>query len=104
MSFECQLDGAGFSACTSPKGYTGLADGSHTFQVRALDAAGNPSGAASYTWTVDTSAPTVSVSYPVSGTSYNAAGWENNGCGTPATGDLCGNSSDGSARGSRRSE
>ena len=32
-SFECQLDGSGYSACSSPKSYTGLSEGSHTFQV-----------------------------------------------------------------------
>jgi S-layer homology domain len=52
-TFECQLDGSGFSACTSPQSYTGLANGSHTFEVRARDAAGNPDPTpASYTWTV----------------------------------------------------
>ena len=56
-TFACQLDGAGFSACTSPKSYSGLSDGSHTFQVRQTDAAGNIGVAASFTWTIDATAP-----------------------------------------------
>ncbi|HET7830257.1 MAG TPA: Ig-like domain-containing protein [Candidatus Limnocylindrales bacterium] len=55
-TFLCSLDGGAFAACPSPKTYSGLADGAHTFAVQARDAAGNvdqsPAGAA---WTIDTS-------------------------------------------------
>src|SRR5204863_6405563 len=57
ISFLCQLDGAGFSACTSPKSYSGLGDGSHSFQVKARDAAGNDSPITTRSWTIDTTPP-----------------------------------------------
>ena len=50
--FECQLDGGGFSFCGSPQTYTGLADGTHTFEVRATGLAGVDPTPATYTWTI----------------------------------------------------
>jgi hypothetical protein len=42
VTFECNLDGGGFSPCTSPWMPTYLALGPHRLEVRALDALGNP--------------------------------------------------------------
>jgi hypothetical protein len=56
-TLECALDSAAFAACTSPKAYTGLRDGPHTFRVRERTRAGQVGDAASRSWTVDTVAP-----------------------------------------------
>ena len=61
-SFECQLDGGGFSACTSPQDYAGLRTASHTFEVRAIDGVGNADPTPdSFTWTIDTTAPDTTI-------------------------------------------
>ncbi len=60
-SFECRLDStepAAWEACTSPRSYAGLSEGPHSFEVRAVDAAGNTDESpASSQWTTDTTVP-----------------------------------------------
>ena len=58
-SFQCALDGASFSPCVSPQGYSGLSNGAHSFQVRATDGVGNVGGPATRSWTVDSTGATV---------------------------------------------
>ncbi|MFL5902907.1 MAG: hypothetical protein ACJ75Q_07065 [Gaiellaceae bacterium] len=59
-TFTCRLDGAGPVPCTSPKVYTGLGDGAHTFSVQAVDRAGNvDSTPASYAWRISGVGPPV---------------------------------------------
>jgi large repetitive protein len=59
VSFQCKLDALAYAACTSPKSYSALALGSHTFSVQAMDAVGNLSLATSYTWSIVPPAPTI---------------------------------------------
>jgi hypothetical protein len=40
-TFECRLDSGSWGACTSPKSYQNVAAGTHVFEVRATDQAGN---------------------------------------------------------------
>jgi hypothetical protein len=64
-SFQCRIDSeapGAWEACTSAKQYSGLSEGSHKFDVRAIDNAGNPDATpASYAWNVDTKAPDTSI-------------------------------------------
>jgi hypothetical protein len=68
-TFACQLDGASFATCFSPASFTGLAEDSHTFAVRATDTTGmtDPSPA-SHTWSIDTAAPNTTITSGPSGT------------------------------------
>ena len=62
VGFECNLDGAGYTACTSPQSYSGLSAGSHIFRVRALDNVGAVDATPStYTWTVAESRATITI-------------------------------------------
>jgi hypothetical protein len=60
-TFECNVDGGGWNACSSPITLPNQSDGSHTIEVRATDDVGNveaDADAASRTFEVDTQAPT----------------------------------------------
>ncbi len=87
-TFECQLDNGSYTVCTSPRGYSGLAEGSHTFSVRATDAAGNTDTTpATYTWIIDTASPTSALTQPANGMSlytnvFAIKGSANDGAGT----------------------
>ena len=64
-SFQCRRDSADpadWAACTSPQSYSSLADGAHSFEVRAIDQAGNADQSAdSFEWTIDTAPPLVAI-------------------------------------------
>jgi hypothetical protein len=66
VTFSCQLDGGGFSDCSSgSKSYSGLSDGEHTFEVTATNpTSGLVSDAASYTWTIATGNASVLIAGP----------------------------------------
>jgi hypothetical protein len=54
--------GGSWAPCTSPHTTAALDDGSHTFDVRATDAAGNTDGTpASHTWSIDLGPPSVTI-------------------------------------------
>jgi hypothetical protein len=64
-TFGCRLDGAAWTACSSPKVYSTLSAGAHTFEVRAIDAAGNVDPAPpTRTWIVASSPPPTGTTPP----------------------------------------
>jgi hypothetical protein len=53
VTFQCRLDGSAWTACASPKTYAGpLGAGGHDFDVRLLNAAGDPSDNAHDHWSI----------------------------------------------------
>ena len=54
--FECNINSAGWVACTSTQAYAGLSLGGNTFEVRAIDNLGNTDASpASFSWVIQTS-------------------------------------------------
>jgi Subtilase family len=50
--FRCSLDGEPFRRCSSPKSYTQLTVGRHTFRVKGTDGVGKTGSAARFSWTI----------------------------------------------------
>ncbi len=62
-TFECRIDAAAFSGCSSPFTPAALGEGPHTFEVRAIDLAGNVDASpATRPFTVDTTPPDTTIS------------------------------------------
>jgi predicted outer membrane repeat protein len=53
LVFECGIDGGFWLPCSSPKTYTGLAEGAHQFWLQATDEAGNTSVAVYSLWQIN---------------------------------------------------
>jgi hypothetical protein len=73
-SFQCSLDNAAYAACTSPKSYTALTNGTHTFAVRAVSSTGVVDATpASQTWTVTLAPDTTITASPAALTASRTA-------------------------------
>ena len=74
LTFKFSMDGSAFAPAVSPLQLNGLSEGSHTFQVRTIDAGGTTDPTpASYTWIVDTIAPVVTIGAPSATHANNTA-------------------------------
>ncbi|HKN40282.1 MAG TPA: Ig-like domain-containing protein [Acidimicrobiia bacterium] len=75
--FECHVDRGPWQACSSPHTVTGLPDGRHGFEVRAIGAAGRPDPTpARWDWIVDTTGPEVTATSPKDKATNAAPGGE----------------------------
>jgi len=78
-TFKCQLDSSAWERCKSPKTYTGLDEGDHTFKVKATNSSGiSDRTPAKYAWKVQfgTWTPTTISGAPV-GTANHTVVWTN---------------------------
>jgi hypothetical protein len=73
-TFECSLDGAAFATCSNPAMFSALTDGTHALAVRARAGGQVDPTPATWTWRVDTTAPTAPViTAPADGTTIGTA-------------------------------
>jgi hypothetical protein len=68
-SGTCQLDSQAATSCTTSVSYSNVADGMHTFTLRASDGAGN-SATKTYPWTVDSTGPALTLNAPPAVTNH----------------------------------
>lgn len=59
--FDCRVDGGDWARCTTPHRIRAVKDGTHTFEVRALDGSLVDPTPAAHTFTVDTLAPSTTI-------------------------------------------
>lgn len=52
VTYQCKLDDASFTACTSPVSYPDLLQGEHSFVVRGSDGLDNQTDDLSYSWSI----------------------------------------------------
>jgi len=60
-SYQCSIDNSAFAACSSPQAYSSLAEGSHSFSVKSIDATGQSSSPANYSFAIDLTMPSAPV-------------------------------------------
>src|SRR6185369_8936793 len=68
VQFRCRVDDGPFSDCSSPLTLAALGDGTHTFEVHAVDAAGNAEASgATRSFTIDSLPPQTAITAGPSG-------------------------------------
>ena len=60
-TFECSVDGAAYAPCAAPLALTGLADGAHTLDARAVYGGLRDATPLHVSWVVDTTAPDTTI-------------------------------------------
>jgi beta-glucanase (GH16 family) len=74
LGYDCSLNGAAPTSCTSPEAYSSLADGQYSFAVTATDTSdGLTSSPQSSSWTIDTVPPSVSIMTPGSNSTLSGS-------------------------------
>ena len=63
-TFRCKLDANEWEICTTPKKYENLAEGDHTFSLKAVNVGGTESDVVSFSWKIDFSIANIEILAP----------------------------------------